>query len=166
MVDAFQLIKAEEANPEFKEKLMLYGQFVGKWEIKSTWFKKSGERIHANGEWHFSWILGGRGIQDVLFANPLTEDKYGTTIRCYDSKNDIWHVAWMQPALNEFANLIGRQNGNDIIQEVIGLEDHKEIWRFTDITKSSFKWRAEVSRDDGKTWFLQQEMIGKKVLAQ
>ena len=159
----FDLLDAEKANLDYRDKLMLYGQLVGAWEIKSTWFTPDGKTTHDEGQWHFGWILGGRGVQDVLFANSFTPDRYGTTIRCYDSKHDLWRVTWMQPAHNEFVNLIGRKVGNNIVQEIIGGEDKKQIWRFTDITANSFIWRAEMSTDGGQSWILEQEMLAKRI---
>jgi len=64
----FDLISASSPYEDYADKLMLYGQFVGSWDIDATWFDKSGSNRKAKGEWHFAWILGGRGIQDVLFT--------------------------------------------------------------------------------------------------
>lgn len=164
MKDVFELIKSNSCNNAvLKDKLMTYGQFVGSWKIKSKWFLPHHEIRETTGKWHFSWILEGNGIQDVLFADSYSKEKYGTTIRCYDVKNDIWHVSWMQPGNDEFANLIGKKIGNEIVQEIIGLTDKIEIWKFKDITKESFLWTDEVSFDNGVTWEIHQEMTGERL---
>ena len=156
--DALALLRADAPWGEFHESLMAYGRFVGAWDVESTWFKSSGEMVRMEGEWHFSWILGGRGIVDVLFGAGFTPDRYGTTLRYYDSDKDLWHCTWMQPGVNEFSHLLGWQQGNEIIQEIQGLQDRRETWRFSEITDRSFLWRAEVSRDGGKTWKVEQEI--------
>jgi len=160
--DALSLLRAEAPWAEYSESLMTYGRFVGSWSVESTWYKSSGERIRMDGEWHFSWILGGRGIIDVLYGAGFTPDRYGTTLRYYDSDKDLWHCTWMQPGVNEFTQLVAWKSGDDIVQEIQGLQDRREIWRFTEICQDSFLWRTEVSRNGGASWFVEQEIRAKK----
>jgi hypothetical protein len=155
----FDLVAASGPFGVYAEKLTLFGQFVGSWDIEATWYQQGGGERNGKGEWHFGWILGGRGIQDVLFAARAPGHQFGTTLRCYDVAMDAWHVTWMQPYGGEFVNLIGRKVGERIVQEGSG-SDHRrrERWSFTDITPDSFLWLGEVSLDDGLTWSLEQEM--------
>lgn len=160
----FDLIAAEGPYPELKDKLMLYGQLVGSWDIAGTWYEQDGKSRKRNGEWHFTWMLGGRGVQDVLFAVDAPRDQYGITIRCYDAEQDIWHVSWMQPFGGEFVHLVGRGVGDTILQEGQGSDPHRrERWTFRDITSTSFLWQGEVSFDEGGTWFLEQEMHANRM---
>lgn len=157
--DVFNLLAASEPFTEYAEKMMLYGQFVGSWDIESTWYEQGGGQKKSKGEWHFAWVLGGRGIQDVLFAAGAPSHKFGTSLRCYDVSMDAWHITWMQPYGGEFVQLIGREIGDRIVQEGAGSDpSRRERWSFTDITRDSFVWFGEVSFDDGATWFLEQEM--------
>jgi hypothetical protein len=157
--DVFELLAAPGPYAEYAEKLMLYGQLVGSWEIEATWYDQTGGSRKGKGEWHFAWILGGRGIQDVLFASGSASDHFGTTLRCYDPGMDAWQVTWMQPYGGEFVHLIGRKVGDRIVQEGVGPdEQRRERWSFTEITPVSFVWLGEVSFDEGVTWFLEQEM--------
>jgi hypothetical protein len=157
--DVFDLITASSPFPEHAEKLMLYGQFVGSWDIDGIWYQQDGARTTGKGHWHFDWILGGRGIQDVLFAAGAPVHQFGTTLRCSDSKIDAWHLAWMQPASGEFVYLLGRKVGDWIVgEEVCSANGRRVRWSFKDITATSFHWLGEVSFDDGVTWFLEQEM--------
>jgi hypothetical protein len=158
------LLSANGPFPAYADKLMMYGQFVGSWKIAAIWFTQSGESRNGMGEWHFDWILGGLGIQDVLFSSGATPEKFGTTIRCYDSENDIWHLTWMQPSGGEFVHLIGRNAGDRIIQEGRGTDPNRRIrWSFNEVTASSFIWLGEVSSDDGKSWFLEQKMTAIRI---
>ncbi len=155
----FDLIAASGPLAEHAEKLMLYGQFVGAWEVEATWYGQNGRTRTGRGEWHFAWILGGRGVQDVLFGAGASPDRYGTTLRCYDPSLDAWHISWMQPQGGEFVHLLGRQAGEDIVQEGSGSDPARlERWSFTAITPASFLWKGEVSLDNGETWTLEQEM--------
>lgn len=157
--DVFSLLAASGPFEENADKLMLYGQFVGSWDIDATWYEPSGGSRKGKGQWHFAWILGGRGIQDVLFLSGAPRHEFGTTLRCYDVAVDAWHVSWMQPHGGEFVHLLGRKVGDRIVQEGVGSDPvRRERWSFTDITPDSFLWLGEVSFDEGVTWFLEQEM--------
>jgi hypothetical protein len=128
-LDIFDLLVASGPLAEYAEKLMLYGQLVGSWDIEATWYDQAGGRRKGKGEWHFAWILGGRGILDVLFAAGSPPHKFGTTLRCYDPARDAWHVIWMQPYVGEFVHLLGRKVGDRIVQEGVGSDDRRrERW--------------------------------------
>jgi hypothetical protein len=136
---------------------MLYGRFVGSWDVLSTQFTPDGRRMERRGEWHFSWVLGGSGIQDVLFEVGAPAHKYGTTLRCYDASIDAWHITWMMPSGGEFVNLIGRQVGDRIVQEGKAVPNGPlQRWTFSSITDDAFLWRGESSSDGGQTWSLDQ----------
>ncbi|MHC1782270.1 MAG: hypothetical protein AB9891_05820 [Anaerolineaceae bacterium] len=160
----FDLISADGPFEEYSEKMMLYGQFVGSWDIDATWHQPDGISHTAKGEWHFDWVLGGRGVQDVLFAKGSPLDHFGTTLRCYDPTLDVWHITWMQPFGGEFVHLTGRQVGDRIVNEGSGTEAGRlERWSFTEITPRTFLWLGEASFDAGQTWFLEQEMHANRV---
>jgi hypothetical protein len=101
------LLSAQGPFTEHKDKLMTYGQFVGSWDIEATYYDHAAELKKLTGEWYFGWILGGLGVQDVLFTYGAEAYRRGTTLRCYDAAGDVWHVCWMQPAISEFANMLG-----------------------------------------------------------
>ena len=50
---------------EHAGKLMLFGQFVGSWDLEWAGTGASGETATATGELHFGWVLGGRAVQDI-----------------------------------------------------------------------------------------------------
>ncbi len=153
----FDLLPAKGPFPQEPSKLMLYGQFVGSWDIEGTWYQPDGSNTTGKGEWHFDWILGGSGVQDVLFASGAPAHQYGTTLRCYDKAIDAWHLVWMQPASGEFVNLVGRRVGDRAVGETVD-SNVRRRWSFTEITPTSFHWLGEMSSDNGHTWFLEQEM--------
>jgi hypothetical protein len=103
------------ATKESNDYSGLYAPLIGSWEIEATWYDTNGETRHGRGEWHFEWILGGLGVQDVLFAIGSAPHEYGTSIRTYDSTLDAWHVVWMQPASGEFVALVGYGQNNGIV---------------------------------------------------
>lgn len=165
MEDVFALIAADGPAQDAEVRESPYAKLIGSWKMESVWFGSAGIRRTATGEWHFQWILGGLGIQDVLYADDYPRERYGTTIRCWDRERKLWRVSWMQPGNGEFAELIGRVDGDRIVQEIVGLEDRRERWRFAEIGPDRFLWTAEVSTDGGTTWATTQEMRGARFSA-
>ena len=47
------------------EKMALYGQFVGRWEMDAVRHLDDGSTRRSRGEIHFAWALQGRAVQDV-----------------------------------------------------------------------------------------------------
>lgn len=106
-------------------------------------------------------MLGGRGVQDVLFEPGAPAHRYGTSLRCHDPAEDVWHVAWMAPAWGQFARLVGRRSPDGIVQE--GTESGVQIrWTFTEIEPDSFHWQGFESGDGGTTWRLAQRMRARR----
>jgi hypothetical protein len=168
-----QSLRAPGPAPEYHLKLMLYGQFVGSWEAEAQWLLPDGTtRLHY---WqiHFDWVLEGRAIQDVWITPPRHGphsnsglepwgkfgNQYGTTLRVYDPGNDVWHVTYVEPHSCSRATLIGRLAGDRIVQEGSGSDGSHLRWVFSDIRSDTFRWHAEVSRDDGATWRKALEMV-------
>jgi hypothetical protein len=60
-----EALHAGAANEALAPKLRLYGQFVGSWDLDVEWHAPTGNTVRAAGEWHFSWVLEGRAVQDV-----------------------------------------------------------------------------------------------------
>jgi hypothetical protein len=152
-------LMAEGPDPELKEKLMLFGQFVGNWDIEARYPQADGGEVKRQGEVHFGWILEGRAIQDVWMTHDKTPPSFmGTTIRFYDPKIDAWHSIWIAPARGVVRTFLGRKVGNDIVLESKTKEGYPENWIFYEIKPGSFRWRAVESHDNGNNWELTEEM--------
>jgi hypothetical protein len=145
-------LAADGPDPELRDKLMLYGQFVGAWSVESRELGADGAWHEQRGEWHFGWVLGGRGVQDVLFPAGAAPHERGTTLRAYDERLDVWQIAWMAPGLGEFSHQVGRSDGDRIVQEGGGRR-----WTFLDIERDSFNWTGET---DGR---LVQEITAARI---
>jgi len=157
---------SESPNPELEEKLMLFGQFVGDWDILEDRFyqpdgTRSLEQNLTRGELHWGWILDGRAVQDVWMSIDEKTGKAipeGTTIRFYDPKINAWHSVWISPAQGVVKTFVARQIGDEIVLEGKTAEGYPMRWIFSEITPDSFRWRAEQTQDNGKTWTLKEEM--------
>jgi len=154
-------------------KMELYGRFVGSWDLDVTQFPQPGLRRRRRGEWHFGWALEGRAVQDVWIVPPRGElrhgdaaanvNSYGTTLRVYDPRIDAWQIQWTDPVTQNFLQMIGRAEGNDIVQLGTRPDGHLIRWSFRDITDDAFQWRGEVSADDGASWHRNVEFTATRM---
>ena len=156
---AYDLIAAGGPYAPLADELMLFGRFVGAWDVASTWWDADGSTRQQDGEWHFAWALGGRAVQDVLFGRDAAADQRGTTLRAYDERDGTWHVSWYCPARAQFVHLVARRDGDGILIEGATTDGRtRERWSFDHIEPASFRWQGRCSEDGGATWRLQQEM--------
>ena len=154
-------------------KMGLYGRFVGSWELDVTQISDDGKKRRRPGEWHFGWALEGRAIQDVWIVPPRGElrhgdaaalvNSYGSTLRVYDPDIDAWRIQWTDPVTRNFLGMIGRAQGEDIVQLGTRADGTLLRWSFSEITPDSFLWRGEVSTDQGATWRLNVEFTAKRM---
>lgn len=160
---------AEGPSPELKEKLMLFGQFVGDWEIETQWFLRDGSTLRGRGEVHFGWILNGNAVQDVWMGrieNPppgFSRISFGTTIRFYDPSVDAWRCIWIAPQRGVVQSFVARKIGEDVVLEGKTKDGFPERWIFSEITSQSFSWRSVESYDGQKTWQVTEKTSARRV---
>lgn len=161
------LLRADGPADDHADELMLFGRFVGSWDVEAEYFHHDGRKAHVrSGEWHFGWVLEGRAIQDVLFGPPLAErrrtgapaDEYGTTIRLYDPTSGTWHLSWYPSVSRKVVHLEARPDGEGILIEGTEADETLDRWTFTDITPDSFTWSGYESKDESATWPLIERM--------
>jgi hypothetical protein len=149
----------------------VYSWLVGSWEAEVIDFRDDGPPLRQRGEWHFSWILEGRAMQDVWIVPPRGEragapapgNRYGSSLRVYDPEEDVWRVIWINPVTGAENHLVGRREDEEVVQ--IGRDDDGRLmrWRLTDIERDAFRWLGESSPDDGRTWRLEAEFRGRRL---
>jgi hypothetical protein len=158
--------------PDRAGKMDLYGWLIGSWDLDVVEFLDDGTERRRPGEWHFGWVLDGRAVQDVWIVPPRRQwssdplangERFGTTLRVYDPRIDAWHIQWTEPVTQAYLTMIGRRQGDDIVQLATDKAGNQRRWSFSDITPNSFRWRGEVSLDGGATWRLQVEFLARRV---
>jgi hypothetical protein len=86
-------------------------------------------------------------------------------LRVYDPRIDAWRIQWTDPVTQTFLSMIGRKEGNDIVQLGTNPEGQQVRWSFSDIRPDSFRWRGEISADGGVTWRLVVEFLARRKAA-
>lgn len=134
-----------------------YGRFIGSWSGEAFDHEPSGTLVSAV-RIHFAWVLQGRAVQDLwITEGPSSERyRYGTTLRVFDPARALWRVSWINPVTGARSELIGRRQGDDVVQ--VGALDHQPIrWTFREVTPESFLWQGHMLEADGSTWRLDTE---------
>ena len=95
----------------------IFAPFIGGWDFCVHWYDEGGAVTReAAGEWFFSWVLEGRGVQDVWIVPPRarrgSDDCYefGTSIRFYDPAIDAWRSTWVGPMHGVVHSFIARRS--------------------------------------------------------
>jgi hypothetical protein len=153
--------------PCHAERLELFGQFVGSWDLDVTDIAPDGTEVTTPGEWHFGWALGGRAVADVWICPPRAADgsspgEHGLSLRFYDEALGAWRSTWLGPGRRVVREFVARPDGDGIVLAG-SFEDGDLRWAFSDITPHTFRWRNEVSLDGGRTWRVQQTFAARRV---
>ncbi len=161
---------ARGRSAEIPEPADAYGWLIGGWDL-DVWYSLGDREQRMKGEVHFAWVLDGRAVQDVWIM-PRRADRgpgftstinaFGTTLRVWDSSIQAWRVTWINPPTGRRDELIGRRNGNEIVQVGTHADGTPIRWKFTEITADSFRWTGEALQADGATWKLEAEFRGKR----
>ena len=73
-------------------------------------------------------------------------------MRVYHPAIDAWHIQWTDPVGQTYLTMIGRAQGDDIVQLGRNAAGHVVRWGFYQITPASFLWRGEASADNEASW--------------
>jgi hypothetical protein len=168
-------LAAQGASPDRGANMDLYGWLIGSWDLDVTHHLPDESNRRRPGEWHFGWILEGRAIQDVWIVPPrgtgrtgdaaANANVYGTTLRVYDPKLDAWHIHWLDPVTQSFFTMMGRKEGEMIVQLGETPDGNRIRWSFRDITPDSFFWVGEIAADRATSWRTNVEFIARRIKA-
>jgi hypothetical protein len=176
VVSGFPILSGLRAGgpfPQWREPLMLFGQFVGVWDINVEYYNQDGERrYHGRWEWSFAWILDGRAIQDVIAIVPdhnsldpagrATRSAGGTTVRYCDPATGLWTIYYLGVVSGITTVLRGGAVGDTIVLEGSDPDGTQNRWTFSDITPRSFTWTGLESAE-GASWWRNQRMLATRI---
>ena len=154
-------LAAPGPHPSLGEEARLFDRFVGTWDCAYSFHAEDGSVTHSSGELKFGWILDGWAIQDIWIGYPTEgskgERRIGTSVRFFDTKSKVWRVVFVAPAAGSLITVQGGLEGDRIVLRGQDSDGSLLRWSFNDIHADSFVWRGETSRDQGKTWRLEEE---------
>jgi uncharacterized protein len=160
--EMIEALLAETPHQALGDAAAAFARFAGTWDLTCKRWMADGKEVDSRGVWHFSWIIDGWMMQDVIYfysdGNPR-ERTGGTTLRMYDAEHKEWRVSFYAPARNAIISLAGGQVGDRIVLYGIDTDGSRLRWSFNDLTRESFRWIGEISSDGGLTWRMEQEML-------
>lgn len=161
---------ARGPHPSLGEHAQTYSRVMGSWRglLHNHMLGRSVPPVSI--EAHFAWVLEGRAVQDVWITPARDErgsgssalDWYGSTLRVFEPGSGAWRTVWTDPVSGLRIELVGRRQGDDIVQ--IGTRGGRPIrWTFSQIHSDSFVWQGHVLNVDGKTWDLEVDIQFRRV---
>lgn len=152
MQDFLKKLTSECKNTELPEEFNYFGKLVGSWKI--DYIDNSTSRT-IKGEWHFSWVLEGMAIQDIII---LPGYECGTTLRVYNPGTHAWDIAYC------FTGKIIRleakkENGLIILTDI---ENKRRKWVFSKIEDNNFHWQDVTVKDDGE-WRINFDLYAERI---
>lgn len=147
---------------ELPEEFNYFGKLIGSWNFDYIDHNMS---CSTKGEWHFSWVLEGMAVQDVVILpsrdiknetpHPLTE--YGTTLRIYNPDTHAWDIVYCYTG--KIMRLEARKQDDMIV--LTNMDDKRKKWVFVKIEERKFHWQNVTVKDDGE-WYINVDLYAER----
>lgn len=148
----YEALTSEGKHESIPEEFNYFGKLIGSWII--DYVDNSNSRV-IKGEWHFSWILDGMVIQDVI---DLPGFEYGTTLRVYNSGTNAWDIAYCYTG--RIMRFEARKQDDKIV--LTNIEDERRKWVFATIEDNNFHWQDIVVKEDGR-WHVNFDLYAQRM---
>ena len=152
MHDFIDALTSEGKNAALPEEFNYFGKLIGSWQIN---YVEDNNSRAIKGEWHFSWVLEGMAIQDVII---LPDYEYGTSLRIFNPDTHAWDVAYGYTG--KIIRLEARKQGEMIVLTYTG--DERRKWVFVKIEENQFHWQNVTVRDNGE-WHINAEIYAERI---
>jgi hypothetical protein len=163
-----EALVTSQRSPALADADDIFDFLIGSWDLEAVLYDAEGRTQESRGEYHGSWILEGRAIQDLFIfprradrasGTPSQGDRNATTVRTYENNLHAWRVNFINPAAEETsAQLVARRDGPNIEMEGTLADSTPIRWHYRSITPTSFHYSAERLKDE--TWHLYLELFG------
>ncbi len=148
----FEALTSEGKNIALPETFNYFGKLIGSWKI--DYIDNNNSHV-IKGEWHFSWVLEGMAIQDVII---LPDYEYGTTLRVYNPGTYAWDIAYC--FTGKIIRLEARKQDDMIV--LTNIEDERKKWVFAKIEDNNFHWQDVTVKDDGE-WHINFDIYAERI---
>lgn len=155
---------APKVSDYISEEQNIFAPLIGDWDFVMVYHPGTANEKKVEGEWFFSWVLGGYAVQDV-FVCPRRSSMnsqidngsiYGSVFRVYSKIKKCWEV--FSTCNGSSLIMDARKVGENIVLDAITTSKYKVKRIFSNITENSFKWQIAVSSDNGHNWIVFVEM--------
>jgi hypothetical protein len=132
----------------------LLQRLVGTWDVRYEFIDKSGKARTNHGQVHYSWILDGKGLQEIWSSDAESAEPqpFGTTIDFYDPKRQRWTAVWIYPAEGDTTVTTGGEVNGSFVLTGRDQSGALQRWSTSIVEPDAAVGRFEISHDDGKTW--------------
>ena len=148
----FEALASGERHQALPEEYDYFGKLIGSWNID---YVDSRDSRVLKGEWHFSRVLEGMAVQDVIV---LPGFEYGTTLRVYNPGTHAWDIAYCYTG--RIMRFEARKQGDIIV--LTGVEDERRKWVFAKIEDDYFHWQDVTVTDDGE-WEVRFDLHARRM---
>ncbi|MBC5737603.1 hypothetical protein H8S62_11365 [Lawsonibacter sp. NSJ-52] len=148
----FEALASGERHQALPEEYDYFGKLIGSWNID---YVDSRDSRVLKGEWHFSRVLEGMAVQDVIV---LPGFEYGTTLRVYNPGTHTWDIAYCYTG--RIMRFEARKQGDIIV--LTGVEDERRKWVFAKIEDDYFHWQDVTVTDDGE-WEVRFDLHARRM---
>ncbi len=169
LTPALELLASDGPHPKGDARLMQFGRLVGSWALRASFFEVDGSEEETSAEWHWTWILDGRALQDVLIfparsSRPATGDyRLGTSLRVFDESSEMWKVVWVAPQSGTIYKLSGSfSDDGEVVLHGDPHDGEPTRWVFSAMTDERFRWDGFVKDEPEGDWRLIQRMLARR----
>ena len=152
MQNFFNALTSEGKNVELPEEFNYFGKLIGSWKID---YIDNSNSHSIKGEWHFSWILEGMAIQDVIV---LPGFEYGTTLRVYNPSTTYWDITYCYTG--KIMRFEARKQDDTIV--LTNIENERRKWIFAKIEDDNFHWQDVIVKDNGE-WHVNFDLYAQRM---
>jgi len=149
---------ADEAPPELRH----WGKLVGQWSTTEESLSPDGKSWVPAGsaDWDFFWAFNGWGIQDNYTSPPLSQPlddestrQRGINLRIYNPDEEKWVLTWLTAKSTTPNNFTAVSDSHGVVMfsNVVDANGNYRRITFFDMTKNTFEWKLEWSKDQ-ESW--------------
>jgi len=137
--------RCDAPTPERATDVTQFDFMLGDWTSSSRWMQADQTYQEVTARHCFARAFGDQGLVDDNFkVTDAGEHYWGTAIRTYDPKQDLWTCRWYDGELRSWASEFTlRAVDNGLVGEITGSDSHGNYTdriQFTPVDEATVKW--------------------------